>query len=61
VIEKVPVFAGQKPDVRLQDQKATAWSKDGFDFGQGLHEYLEAFVVEASHIDRAIGQQFRFA
>ena len=30
-------------------------------FGQGLHEYLEAFVVENAGLDRAIGEQFRFA
>jgi uncharacterized alpha-E superfamily protein len=30
-------------------------------FGQGLHEYLEAFLVENAQLDRAIAEQFRFA
>lgn len=29
-------------------------------FGQGLHEYLEAFVIENGQLDRAIAEQFRF-
>ncbi len=29
-------------------------------FGQGLHEYLEAFVVNNARVDRAIAGQFRF-
>ncbi|WP_116091067.1 alpha-E domain-containing protein [Sphingomonas crusticola] len=48
---------------RLARRCQTTLSRTSIDavFGQGLHEYLEAFVVEASQIDRAIGQQFRFA
>ena len=30
-------------------------------FAQGLHEYLEAFVVENAELDHAIAKQFRFA
>jgi uncharacterized alpha-E superfamily protein len=29
-------------------------------FSQGLHEYLEAFLVENARLDRAIAAQFRF-
>jgi uncharacterized alpha-E superfamily protein len=29
-------------------------------FSNGLHEYLAAFIVENSRLDRAIGNQFRF-
>ena len=29
-------------------------------FGQGLHEYLEGFVVANARIDRAVADQFRF-
>jgi uncharacterized alpha-E superfamily protein len=29
-------------------------------FGQGLHEYLEGFVIENALLDRAIAAQFRF-
>jgi len=30
-------------------------------FDEGLHEYLEAFVVENDQLDRVIAQQFRFS
>jgi uncharacterized alpha-E superfamily protein len=30
-------------------------------FDRGLHEYLEAFVVENAELDHAIAQQFRFS
>lgn len=48
---------------RLARRCQTTLSRTSIDavFAQGLHEYLEAFVVEASHLDRAIAQQFRFA
>ena len=48
---------------RLARRRQGTLSRTSIDsvFGQGLHEYLEAFVVENGQLDRAIAQQFRFA
>lgn len=48
---------------RLARRRATMLARTKIDsiFGQGLHEYLEAFVVENAQLDRAIAAQFRFA
>jgi uncharacterized alpha-E superfamily protein len=47
---------------RLARRRQTTLSRTSIDsvFGQGLHEYLEAFVVENAQLDRAIAAQFRF-
>ena len=44
---------------RRRQQALTRTSIDSV-FEQGLHEYLEAFVVENAQIDRAIAAQFKF-
>ncbi|UAK24688.1 alpha-E domain-containing protein [Sphingomonas nostoxanthinifaciens] len=48
---------------RMARRRVTMLSRTKIDsvFGQGLHEYLEAFVVENASLDRAIAEQFRFA
>ncbi|WP_294395028.1 alpha-E domain-containing protein [uncultured Sphingomonas sp.] len=48
---------------RLVRRRQTTLSRTSIDavFGQGLHEYLEAFLIENAELDRAIGAQFRFA
>jgi uncharacterized alpha-E superfamily protein len=47
---------------RLARRRQTTLGRTAIDsiFGQGLHEYLEAFVIENAQLDRAIAQQFRF-
>jgi uncharacterized alpha-E superfamily protein len=47
---------------RMARRRQGVLSRTGIDsvFGQGLHEYLEAFIVENAQLDRAIAQQFRF-
>jgi uncharacterized alpha-E superfamily protein len=47
---------------RLARRRQSTLSRTSIDsvFGQGLHEYLEAFVVENAQLDRAIAAQFRF-
>jgi uncharacterized alpha-E superfamily protein len=47
---------------RLARRRQATLSRTAIDsiFGQGLHEYLEGFVVENAQLDRAIAQQFRF-
>jgi len=47
---------------RLVRRRQQALSRTSIDsvFGQGLHEYLEAFLVENAQIDRAIAAQFKF-
>jgi uncharacterized alpha-E superfamily protein len=47
---------------RLARRRQQTLSRTSIDsiFGQGLHEYLEGFVIENSELDRAIAQQFRF-
>ena len=47
---------------RMARRRQATLSRTAIDsiFGQGLHEYLEGFVVENSQLDRAIAQQFRF-
>ena len=48
---------------RLARRRQQALARTSIDsvFGQGLHEYLEAFVIENAAIDRAIAAQFKFA
>ena len=48
---------------RLARRRQTTLSRMHIDsvFGQGLHEYLEGFIVENAQLDRAIAEQFRFA
>jgi uncharacterized alpha-E superfamily protein len=48
---------------RLARRRQQTLSRTSIDsvFGQGLHEYLEGFVIENAQLDRAIAQQFRFA
>jgi uncharacterized alpha-E superfamily protein len=48
---------------RMARRMQTTLSRTSIDsvFGQGLHEYLEAFIVENAQLDRAIADQFRFA
>jgi uncharacterized alpha-E superfamily protein len=47
---------------RLARRRQTTLSRTAIDsiFAQGLHEYLEGFVVENAQLDRAIAQQFKF-
>lgn len=47
---------------RLARQRQTNLARTNIDsvFAQGLHEYLEAFLVENARLDRAIAGQFRF-
>jgi uncharacterized alpha-E superfamily protein len=47
---------------RLARRRQTTLSRTNIDtvFAQGLHEYLEAFVIENAQLDRAIAAQFRF-
>ncbi|WP_404711160.1 alpha-E domain-containing protein [Sphingomonas sp. MMS24-J13] len=47
---------------RMARRRQATLSRTAIDsiFGQGLHEYLEGFVVENAQLDRAIAQQFRF-
>jgi uncharacterized alpha-E superfamily protein len=47
---------------RLARRRQATLSRTAIDsiFAQGLHEYLEGFVIENSQLDRAIAQQFRF-
>jgi uncharacterized alpha-E superfamily protein len=47
---------------RMARRRQTTLSRTSIDsiFGQGLHEYLEAFIIENSELDRAIAAQFRF-
>jgi uncharacterized alpha-E superfamily protein len=47
---------------RMARRRQATLSRTAIDsiFGQGLHEYLEGFVVENSQLDSAIAQQFRF-
>lgn len=47
---------------RLARQRQAVLSRTSIDsvFGQGLHEYLEAFLVENAQLDSAIAAQFRF-
>ena len=47
---------------RIARRRQTTLGRTAIDsvFGQGLHEYLEAFVVDNAQLDRAIAQQFRF-
>jgi uncharacterized alpha-E superfamily protein len=48
---------------RLARRRQSTLSRTAIDsiFEQGLHEYLEAFVVENAELDHAIAKQFRFA
>ena len=48
---------------RVARRRQTTLERTSIDavFGQGLHEYLEASVVENARLDRAIAEQFRFA
>jgi uncharacterized alpha-E superfamily protein len=47
---------------RLARQRQMTLARTSIDsvFSQGLHEYLEAFLVENARLDRAIAAQFRF-
>jgi uncharacterized alpha-E superfamily protein len=47
---------------RLARRRQTTLGRTSIDsiFGQGLHEYLEGFIVENGELDRAIAAQFRF-
>lgn len=47
---------------RLARRRQAVLSHTSIDsiFGQGLHEYLAAFIVENGQLDRAIAAQFRF-
>ena len=44
---------------RARQQKLARTSMDSV-FGQGLHEYLESFLIENARLDRAVAAQFRF-
>jgi uncharacterized alpha-E superfamily protein len=47
---------------RMARRRQMTLSRTSIDsvFGQGLHEYLEGFIVENAQLDRAIAAQFRF-
>ncbi|MDX3883473.1 MAG: alpha-E domain-containing protein [Sphingomonas sp.] len=48
---------------RMARARQATMARDSIDrvIAGGLHEYLSAFIVENSALDRAIGKQFRFA